>query len=103
MTGEIMGQLDKDLKSQGFERTERSSPFHDDGTLWANSHELVCDETGIVVRSQADLQQEEKTVAELSESTPRYSNSGRVILPGGHKHVYDWGEDDEGEFIYEKV
>lgn len=96
-----MGQLASSLKNQGFERTERDSPFDEAGTLWANSHELVCDETGIVVTSEREIR-EESTVAELSSSVPRYSNSNRVILPGGHKHVYDWGEDDDGEFIYEK-
>lgn len=98
-----MGQLASNLKDQGFERTERDSPFDEAGTLWANSHELVCDETGIVVTSEEEIREEESTVAELSSSTPRYSNSNRVILPGGFKHVYDWGEDEDGRFLYEKT
>jgi len=94
-----MGVLASDLRDEGFERTERDSPFDDDGTLWANSHELVCDETGIVVTSASDI--ETRDVAELSPATPRYSNSGRVILPGGHRHVYDWSSGDE-DFLYER-
>lgn len=83
-----MSKLANDLLKEGFERTERESPFHDNGTLWKNSYELVCDETGIVIRGG-----EHTTIPEIIErmweGTPRYSNSGRVILPGGMKQAYD--------------
>lgn len=46
----MMSGLSKDLASMGYERTERESPFHDDGQLWSNSYELVCDKTGFVIR-----------------------------------------------------
>jgi hypothetical protein len=46
----MMSQLSTDLADMGYERTERQSPFDDDGQLWSNSYELVCDETGFVIR-----------------------------------------------------
>lgn len=45
-----MGTLSTDLKDLGYERTERESPFDERGELWTNSYELVCDETGFVIR-----------------------------------------------------
>ncbi len=45
-----MAKISSDLKDLGYERTERESPFHDDGELWTNSYELVCDKTGFVIR-----------------------------------------------------
>lgn len=45
-----MGTLSTDLKNMGYERTEKESPFEDGATLWTNGTELVCDETGIVIR-----------------------------------------------------
>jgi len=95
-----MGELANSLKREGFERTERESPFHDDGTLWANSHELVCDETGIVVSSDDELKNEEKSIAELAAGRPRYSNSRKPILPGGFSAAYHWGSDGD-EFVYD--
>lgn len=45
-----MGTLSDDLKDLGYEPTERESPFDESGQLWTNSYELVCDETGFVIR-----------------------------------------------------
>jgi hypothetical protein len=84
-----MGTLSSDLKNMGFERTEQESPFHEYGILWANSFELVCDETGYVIRGGEDMRDNMRAVSELSEQTPRYTNSKRVILPGGFSHVYN--------------
>ena len=84
-----MGALSSDLRKMGFERTERESPFHEYGVLWANSFELVCDETGIVIRCGEDMRDKMRAVAELSEPTPRYTHSKRVILPGGFSQAYD--------------
>jgi hypothetical protein len=84
-----MSRLRDDLLNDGFERTERESPFHDDGTLWRNSYELVCDETGIVIRGGEHTHLSE-IIERMWEGTPRYSNSGRVILPGGMIQAYDY-------------
>lgn len=45
-----MGKLEHDLKELGYEPTDRDSPFDDNGKLWTNSYELVCDETGFIIR-----------------------------------------------------
>lgn len=45
-----MSTLSSDLRDLGYEPTERESPFHDNGKLWTNSYELVCDETAFVIR-----------------------------------------------------
>jgi hypothetical protein len=99
-----MSSLAQDLADYGFRRTDRESPFHDDGVLWRNSHELVCDETGVVVNGgkRHVIKQIERSIAELSRDAPEYDNSGRVIMPGGHVSSYDWGYSDSDEFIYER-
>jgi len=84
-----MGVLSNDLRKMGFERTEQESPFHDYGIMWANSFELVCDETGIVIRGGEDMRDNIRSVAELSEQTPRYTHSKNVILPGGFSQAYE--------------
>lgn len=45
-----MKPLAKELRDLGYERTERESPFKEGGELWTNSYELVCDETGFIIR-----------------------------------------------------
>jgi len=84
-----MGALSNDLRKMGFERTEQESPFHEYGIMWAYSFELVCDETGIVIRGGEDMRDNIRSVAELSEPTPRYTHSKKVILPGGFSQAYE--------------
>lgn len=93
-----MSRFSSELRKHGMEPTGRESPFHEEGMLWSNSHELVCDETALVIRGSETV---ESTVAELSGDVPRYSNSDRVILPGGHASNYEWGKDD-GAFVYDR-
>lgn len=89
-----MGQLSRVLYDSGFMPTGRESPFDDDGELWSNGHEVVCDETGAV------LDRKEKTlVSRTDNSIYRYQNSGRVKLPGGYISAYEWGDDGRG-FTY---
>jgi hypothetical protein len=45
-----MARLSSELRELGYEPTEKQSPFHDDGSLWRNSYEYVCDETATVIR-----------------------------------------------------
>lgn len=95
-----MGELATELRDLGYERTERESPFDEDGELWANSYELVCDTTGFVIRKggEAGIIQ----LAENNDETERvytYRNSERVKLYGGYVSSYDWG-DDGGNFRY---
>jgi hypothetical protein len=97
-----MEGLAKSLYNAGYDKTERDSPFHDTGTLWKNSHEIICDATGIVIRNTDEytLDNDNETSTRKNEN-PRYDNSDRVILPGGMQRVYEWGNSD-GKFVYDK-
>lgn len=87
-----MGELSDDLERMGYERTDKESPFEEDGRLWTNGAEMVCDETGIVVGSGHSTSDEEREYH-------RYPNSERVRMVGGYFSAYDWGYDD-GHFTY---
>lgn len=96
-----MGKLATVLYNSGYEKTERDSPFHDNGTLWKNSHEVICDMTGIVIRNTDEHTQDSNKKTSKTDKRPRYDNSNKVILPGGMQNVYEWG-DSNGEFVYDK-
>ena len=86
-----------ELREDGYERTDRESPFEEDGCLWANSYELVCDKTGFVIRKSGGPDSHHSN----GEKTYRYRNSDNVKLYGGYVSSYDWGK-EEGEFIYNR-
>jgi hypothetical protein len=88
-----MGVLSRDLKDLGYSRTEKESPFDDDGTLWTKGFELVCDETGIVIRKDGSSFRRRKSTSE--QKVYRYQNSEKVKLAGGHVSNYL-----EGDGIY---
>lgn len=91
-----MGALSTDLKEMGYEPTDKESPFDEDGSLWTKGFELVCDETGAVIRPgdrSFQSEQEDNTVY-------RYRNSEKVKLIGGFLGNYHWGEDGDGRFRY---
>lgn len=92
-----MNPLARALKRDGYERTERESPFHEDGTLWTNSYELVCDKTAGVIRKDSSRESDEgnERVVERHE----YYNSKQTRMMGGYVSAYDWGH-DEGQFTY---
>ncbi|EGQ44349.1 MAG: hypothetical protein J07AB43_01150 [Candidatus Nanosalina sp. J07AB43] len=46
----VMKSLSSELRTSGYERTEKESPFDEDAQLWTNSFELVCGSTGQVIR-----------------------------------------------------
>lgn len=88
-----MGALSDDLRNEGYEPTGKESPFEEGGQLWTKGYELVCDETGYVIRkdgSDSSFRGERP-----SPKTYRYSNSGRVKLIGGFIGSYHWGHDGE--------
>ena len=93
-----MGVLSDDLEGLGYERTEKESPFDEDGTLWTKGYELVCDQTGIVIRkdSGSSFRGERQNP---SKKVYRYHNSNKVRMPGGYVGSYDWGHDGE-RFTY---
>lgn len=93
-----MGVLATELRDMGYERTERESPFDEQGELWTNSFELVCDETGIVIRKDGGAPDD---ADEMERTIYRYRNSEEVKLIGGHMSNYDWGQTENG-FTYER-
>lgn len=91
-----MQALARELRSLGYERTERESPFDEDGTLWTNSYELVCDQTAEVIRKD---EQSTQITEDDSFERHEYYNSGNVRMMGGYSSSYDWGDDGD-EFLY---
>lgn len=93
----MMPALSDDLSDLGYEPTGRESPFDEDGYLWTMGHELVCDETGIVISkdNRRDPQKDDD-----SRRVYRYRHSGRVKMPGGYVSSYDWGRDEDSRFKY---
>lgn len=81
----IMGRLSDSLKKMDFVRTGEDSPVHEDGKLWTQGHELVCDETAILIDGNHHGTDEED-----EKEVYRYHNSGKVRLPGGYLGSYDW-------------
>jgi len=96
-----MGKLSKDLADLGYSRTEEESPFVEEGgELWSKGYELVCDETGIVIRNSESESFFQKFGGKRDESVYRYQNSENVKLPGGYTGSYSWGKEDD-EFLYD--
>lgn len=95
-----MGTLSRDLHDLGYSRTEKESPFDEDGELWTKGYELVCDETGIVISDDGGSSFRGGTRDSNEEEVYRYYNSNKVRMPGGYVSSYAWGEDDTGRFTY---
>jgi len=91
-----MGYLSTDLREMGYERTEKESPFDEDGILWSKGYEAICDQTGFVIREGENPFRGER---ESSERVYRYRNSNEVKLAGGYVSSYDWGRNDT-KFYY---
>lgn len=80
-----MGVLSTDLDDLGYEVTERESPFDDEGQLWKNSYEYVCDETGIVIRKDGSRSEHD---SDEEEERHTYQNTDTVKLYGGYVRPY---------------
>ena len=93
-----MGVYAKELREIGYEPTGRDSPFDENGELWTNSFEIVCDETARVIDKGSPSKNGK---SDNRDRVFRYSNSGRVKLLGGFLSSYDWGKDEDGSFFYE--
>lgn len=88
-----MHELARELRTLGYERTERESPFHDDGMLWTNSYELVCDRTLLVIRKSGNKDGSEGSDDDWpSGGRHTYRNTETVKQAGGYVGAYDWGE-----------
>lgn len=95
-----MEDISDDLRDMGFVTTGEESPVCEEGTLWSDGSELVCDKTATVIdgnhHSSSEDDEEEDTTERLNgERVYRYHNSENVKLPGGYTGSYDWGEDDD--------
>lgn len=89
----MMGVLSDDLRNMGYEPTGRESPFDEEGELWTKGYELVCDETGFVIRK--DNSRSVREYEPTDEKVYKYRNSKRVKLLGGYLSSYEWGYDDD--------
>lgn len=70
----------------------------ENGMLWSNGTELVCDKTAVVIDGNHHVSSEEDTddVERVNgEVVYRYQNSENVKLPGGYTGSYDWGKEDD--------
>lgn len=92
-----MGYLSDALRDMNFRPTGEQSPVDEEGILWSNNHEMVCDETGIVIDGNHHAPKEQDNDAETraGERVYRYQNSGKVKLCGGYTGSYDWGHDGD--------
>lgn len=92
-----MQDISDDLRDMGFRITEEESPVSENGMLWSNGVELVCDETSTVIDGNHHVSSDNDEDAERvdGERVYRYQNSGNVKLPGGYTGSYDWGEEDD--------
>lgn len=91
----MTGRLSDDLRKMGFITTGEESPINEDGTVWRNGVEAVCDETGVIIDGNHynDETEDEKEVY-------RYRNSGKVKMNGAFLNNFDWGEDERNVFRY---
>jgi len=89
-----MSKLAKDLRKEGYNPTNGDSPFAENGKLWYNSYEVVCDETGMVL--DGDVFRRSKNSTDNSRET--YYNSGKVRLYGGFEEAYDWNQINESGY-----
>lgn len=86
----------------GYERTERESPFAENGTLWTNSFELVCDKTAMIIRKDGS----QDTISDDTDDWPdgdrhTYEHSNNTKAAGGYLGTYQWhATADEHEFTY---
>jgi len=69
------------LRSDGYEPTNTECSFCEDGELWVNSFELVCDNCGGVVRKGED---EFSDFLNSRDDLPTYNGSGKIVLPGAY-------------------
>lgn len=84
-----MGVLSDDLRDMGFVPTGEESPVSDSGRLWTNGHEIVCDETGVVIDGNHHVKKNrEERETRNGEIVYRYRNSDRVKLIGGYTSNY---------------
>ena len=85
-----MGHLSEVLRDMGFMPTGEESPVDESGTLWSKGHEIVCDETGVVIdgKHHGSDEPDDEVETKCGQVVYRYQNSGRVKLIGGYVSNY---------------
>lgn len=79
------------LRDDNYDVTESECPDCEEGDIWVNSFELVCDTCGVVFRKSNGPEIETKTPLEdfnEHRDEHNYYNSGRTIMPGGFLQAY---------------
>lgn len=88
-----MGYLSDELRRLGFRPTGEQSPVDENGILWSKGHEIVCDETGIVIDGNHHAPPDGEEVDGVR--IYRYRNSNKVKMCGGYVGSYSWGHDGD--------
>lgn len=85
-----MTELHAGLRDEGFVPTDQESPVHEDGMLWTNGVELVCNKTSTVIdgNHHIDDDDEEEIETRCGDRVYRYQNSENVKLIGGYVSNY---------------
>jgi hypothetical protein len=75
----------------GFVPTGEDSPVDESGKLWSKGHELVCDETSIVIDGNHHVDDDDdEREKQDGRVVHRYDNSKKVRLPGGFERQYEY-------------
>jgi len=94
------------LKDDNYDVTEGECPNCEEGDLWVNTHELVCDVCYRVFRGEdkhalsADRDPTDEISTDFYENRfcgsekHRYAHSNKPILPGGFEQAYEYTEDE---------
>lgn len=86
-----MGRLSDTLRDMGFVPTGEDSPVDESGKLWSKGHELVCDETSIVIDGNHHVDDDDdERERQNGRIVYRYDNSEKVKLPGGFAGQYEY-------------
>jgi hypothetical protein len=81
--------MDKqDMIHEGYTPTENVCPHCEEGTLWSNSYETVCQKCDITWRKEDVKKKKDLTKIKFYEERPTYSD-GRIIPQGGFVQAYE--------------
>lgn len=88
-----MEEIAAGLTDEGFIPTDRESPVHEEGVLWTNGDEMVCNRTSVVIdgdHNPYDPSSDDDRETRCGEVVYRYENSENVKLPGGYTGSYEF-------------
>lgn len=80
---------------EGYEPTNNLCAICEEGSLWINSFETVCDSCNTTWRKEDIKDKKDLTKVEFYEDRPK-DNNGNIIPQGGFFQAYeDWNPTDE--------